>query len=222
MSLLLHPQTSIGLLKCSQRRSVAVGSVISPGMQKLMGSTRLLVLEHADQELQDLCASKSTPEEQAQCWEVRAVLAKKVSELFASLLTLVPCSSCWCLFRQQQVWKFYHDRRQQAQDGCVAELEKEGHEGSNCKALDNLERMVYEVAFSGDAEQLYHVLRVRCFCCWQLVLWLLLLRPCGWFLGSCNTSCCTAYTAGGLPTCRLAWLVQLMFNLFKRGSGPLI
>jgi hypothetical protein len=61
-----------------------------------------------------------------------------------------------------QVWKFYHDKRQQAQSGCQAELESQGQEGSNCVALDNLERLVYEVAFSGDAEQLYHVLRVRC------------------------------------------------------------
>ena len=72
----------------------------------------------------------------------------------------VRASHLLCLM---QVWKFYHDRRQQAQSGCRTELEVEGHEGSNCQALDNLERMVYEVAFSGDAEQLYHVLRVRCF-----------------------------------------------------------
>lgn len=44
------------------------------------------------------------------------------------------------------------------------ELESEGVEGSNCHQLDNLERMVYEVAFSGDAEQLYHVLRVGGLC----------------------------------------------------------
>jgi len=59
-----------------------------------------------------------------------------------------------------QVWKFYHDRRQQAQSGCRKEIESDGTEGSSCQALDNLERLVYEVAFSGDAEQLYHVLRV--------------------------------------------------------------
>jgi len=86
------------------------------------------VLDHADEELQNLCSTKATPEEQAQCWEV---------------------------------WKFYHDRRQQAQSGCRVELESEGHEGSSCQALDNLERLVYEVAFSGDAEQLYHVLRTQ-------------------------------------------------------------
>jgi hypothetical protein len=40
------------------------------------------------------------------------------------------------------------------------ELEVEGQEGNSCAQLDTLERMVYEVAFSGDAEQLYHVLRV--------------------------------------------------------------
>jgi hypothetical protein len=28
------------------------------------------VLEHADEELQALCSSRSTPEEQAKCWEV--------------------------------------------------------------------------------------------------------------------------------------------------------
>jgi hypothetical protein len=58
------------------------------------------------------------------------------------------------------VWKYYHDKRQQAQTGCKMELELEGQEGNSCAQLDNLERMVYEVAFSGDAEQLYHVLRV--------------------------------------------------------------
>lgn len=40
------------------------------------------------------------------------------------------------------------------------ELETDGTEGSSCAQLDNLERLVYEVAFTGDAEQLYHVLRV--------------------------------------------------------------
>jgi hypothetical protein len=35
-----------------------------------MGATRLNVLEHADEELQNLCSSKATAEEQAQCWEV--------------------------------------------------------------------------------------------------------------------------------------------------------
>lgn len=58
------------------------------------------------------------------------------------------------------MWKFYHDKRQEAQSGCRLELEKEGHEGNSCAQLDTLERLVYEVAFSGDAEQLYHVLRV--------------------------------------------------------------
>lgn len=58
------------------------------------------------------------------------------------------------------MWKFYHDKRQQAQSGCRLELETEGQEGNSCAQLDNLERLVYEVAFSGDAEQLYHVLRV--------------------------------------------------------------
>lgn len=59
-----------------------------------------------------------------------------------------------------QVWKYYHDKRQQVASGCKTEMEVEGQEGSSCHALDNLERLVYEVAFSGDAEQLYHVLRV--------------------------------------------------------------
>lgn len=86
------------------------------------------VLEHADEELQALCSSRSTPEEQAKCWEV---------------------------------WKYYHDKRQQVASGCKTEMEVEGQEGSSCHALDNLERLVYEVAFSGDAEQLYHVLRTQ-------------------------------------------------------------
>jgi hypothetical protein len=60
-----------------------------------------------------------------------------------------------------EVWKFYHDKRQQAQSGCRLELETEGREGNSCAQLDTLERMVYEVAFSGDAEQLYHVLRTQ-------------------------------------------------------------
>jgi hypothetical protein len=66
------------------------------------------------------------------------------------------------------VYKFYHDKRQQAQSGCRLELETQGAEGSSCAALDNLERMVYEVAFSGDAEQLYHVLRVSACPCAEL------------------------------------------------------
>lgn len=58
------------------------------------------------------------------------------------------------------MWKYYHDRRHQLQSGCVRELETEGHPGAACESLDGLERMVYEVAFSGDAEQLYHMLKV--------------------------------------------------------------
>lgn len=59
------------------------------------------------------------------------------------------------------VYKYYHDRRQAAQSGCVHELEADGAEGSSCHALDTLEKMVYEVAYSGDAEQLYHVLKTQ-------------------------------------------------------------
>jgi hypothetical protein len=39
-------------------------------MDRLAGATRMNVLEHADEELQALCSSRSTPEEQAKCWEV--------------------------------------------------------------------------------------------------------------------------------------------------------
>jgi hypothetical protein len=58
-----------------------------------------------------------------------------------------------------QVWKFYHDRRQEAQSGCKLELES-GSAANACQSLDNLEKLVYEVAYTGDAEQLYHQLKV--------------------------------------------------------------
>jgi hypothetical protein len=58
-----------------------------------------------------------------------------------------------------QVWKFYHDRRAEAQSGCKLELES-GSAATACQSLDSLEKLVYEVAYSGDAEQLYHVLKV--------------------------------------------------------------
>jgi hypothetical protein len=57
------------------------------------------------------------------------------------------------------VWKFYHDRRQEAQSGCKLELES-GSAANACQSLDNLEKLVYEVAYTGDAEQLYHQLKV--------------------------------------------------------------
>lgn len=55
---------------------------------------------------------------------------------------------------QSQVWQYYHDRRLQAEAGCSAEG------GASCEVLDSLEKLVYEVACTGDAEQLYHVLKV--------------------------------------------------------------
>ena len=54
---------------------------------------------------------------------------------------------------------YYRDKLSHAQSGCVRELESEKR-GSACDDLDNLERLVYEVAYSGGAETLYRVLRV--------------------------------------------------------------
>ncbi|WIA41497.1 hypothetical protein OEZ86_008871 [Tetradesmus obliquus] len=99
----------------------------NPALDILVNSQRMSLLDHADQELADLCSTKATPEEQAKCWEV---------------------------------WKFYHDRRQQAQSGCKLELES-GSAAAACQSLDSLEKLVYEVAFTGDAEQLYHSLKIQ-------------------------------------------------------------
>lgn len=130
MLLLMHRSTA--LLCRSDHGSILapVRAAVhpSPALDILMNSQQMLVLDHADEELANLCSSISTPQEQAECWEV---------------------------------WKFYHDRRQQMQSGCMRELEAEGRGGSACQSLDSLERLVYEVAFSGDAEQLYHMLKIQ-------------------------------------------------------------
>lgn len=60
----------------------------------------------------------------------------------------------------QEVVSYYKDKLSQAQSGCVRELESEKR-GSACDDLDNLERLVYEVAYSGGAETLYRVLRAE-------------------------------------------------------------
>jgi len=74
MSMLLKSQSVLGVSRVSRQHArVAVRAVApaSPAMDRLMGATRLSVLDHADEELQNLCSTKGTPEEQAQCWEVR-------------------------------------------------------------------------------------------------------------------------------------------------------
>lgn len=74
MSMLLKSQSVLGVSRVSRqhaRVAVRAFAPASPAMDRLMGATRLSVLDHADEELQNLCSSKATPEEQAQCWEVR-------------------------------------------------------------------------------------------------------------------------------------------------------
>jgi hypothetical protein len=72
MSLLLQSQRLPGLVQHPKRSHVAVRAAATPAgaMDRLMGATRMNVLEHADEELANLCSSKGTPEEQAKCWEV--------------------------------------------------------------------------------------------------------------------------------------------------------
>lgn len=60
-----------------------------------------------------------------------------------------------------EVWRYYHDRREEAQSGCALEQQQHVSGGSGCATLDALEKMVYEVAFTGDAEQLYRLLRTQ-------------------------------------------------------------
>lgn len=73
LALLQHSQLGLVQHQSRTRSHVAVRATAAPAgaMDKLMGATRMSVLEHADEELQNLCSSKATPEERAQCWEVR-------------------------------------------------------------------------------------------------------------------------------------------------------
>lgn len=104
---------------------VATGS--SP-MDILVNSQRLSILEHADQELKDLCSNIASEEERQRCFEV---------------------------------YDYYHENRSKALAGCAKELEQEGKAGAACQSLDSLERLVYEVAYTGDAETLYQTLKVQ-------------------------------------------------------------
>eukprot|EP00882_Tetradesmus_deserticola_P001022 GHRQ01001107.1.p1 GENE.GHRQ01001107.1~~GHRQ01001107.1.p1 ORF type:complete len:261 (+),score=118.10 GHRQ01001107.1:224-1006(+) len=99
----------------------------NPALDTMMNSQNVSLLCHADQELAELCSSKATAEDRAECWEV---------------------------------WQYYHDCCQEAQAGCKLELEA-GSAAAACQRLDNLGRLVYEVAYTGDAEQLYHMLKVQ-------------------------------------------------------------
>jgi Ca2+-binding EF-hand superfamily protein len=62
---------------------------------------------------------------------------------------------CW------QVYDYYNEKRQQAESGCAVELNSGDRQGSGCQSLDSLGKLVYEVAYSGDAEQLRHVLEAE-------------------------------------------------------------
>lgn len=70
MALLLNVQPLTGLVQPSRRRCVV--SRATTATERLMGATRLTILDHADSELANLCSSKATAEEQAKCWEVGA------------------------------------------------------------------------------------------------------------------------------------------------------
>lgn len=61
----------------------------------------------------------------------------------------------------QEVVSYYKDKRAKIQSGCVEELESGSMPGSNCQSLENLERLVYEVAYTGGSENLYQVLRAE-------------------------------------------------------------
>lgn len=106
---------------------VRVATSSSP-LDILANSQRFSILEHADQELKELCSSKATEEERRKCFEV---------------------------------YDYYHENRSRALAGCAKELEVEGRAGASCQSLDNLERLVYEVAYTGDAETLYQTLKVQ-------------------------------------------------------------
>jgi hypothetical protein len=60
-----------------------------------------------------------------------------------------------------QVYDYYNEKRQQAESGCAVELNSGDRQGSGCQSLDSLGKLVYEVAYSGDAEQLRHVLEAE-------------------------------------------------------------
>ncbi|KAF6251254.1 hypothetical protein COO60DRAFT_656194 [Scenedesmus sp. NREL 46B-D3] len=79
---------------------------------------------------------------------------QELAKLCSSKATAEEQAMCW------EVWRFYHDRRQAAQSGCRAELQA-GSAAAACQTLDNLEKLVYEVAYTGDAEQLYHMLKIQ-------------------------------------------------------------
>lgn len=73
MFLLLQPQRLSGLSHQPTQRSrvtARVSFATASPLDRLAGATRMNVLEHADEELQALCSSRSTAEEQAKCWEV--------------------------------------------------------------------------------------------------------------------------------------------------------
>lgn len=60
-----------------------------------------------------------------------------------------------------QVYDYYQDKRRNAQAGCLAELEGQGRPGACCNSFDNLEKMVYELGYTGKSEDLYRVLKVE-------------------------------------------------------------
>jgi hypothetical protein len=60
-----------------------------------------------------------------------------------------------------QVYDYYNEKRQQAQSGCALELGTGEQQGAACQSLDSLSKLVYEVAYSGSAEQLRHVLEAE-------------------------------------------------------------
>eukprot|EP00878_Enallax_costatus_P002839 GHUV01003032.1.p1 GENE.GHUV01003032.1~~GHUV01003032.1.p1 ORF type:complete len:259 (+),score=38.06 GHUV01003032.1:117-893(+) len=130
MALILGNRSSLLVVNGRKRHILApvrVAAGPSP-LDILAGSQRLKILEHADQELKELCTSLDTEDERQKCFEV---------------------------------YDYYHENRSKALSGCAQELEKDGKAGTACQSLDNLERLVYEVAFTGDAETLYRTLKVQ-------------------------------------------------------------
>jgi len=97
-------------------RAVAANS--NSALDLMMHSQRLAILNHADEELRQLCCTKTTPEEQAKCWEVQTRGTPVSTSIASVFLCHLPVSTC--LSSSQPVcMKLWLSRQCMAVQGCL-------------------------------------------------------------------------------------------------------
>lgn len=101
-------------------------------MDVLLGA-RKVVLDRAQKDLSGVCSSIHAPDEAAHCWEAYQYLDKK---------------------------------RREAEEGCARELQagpdgSDGAPGRQCGALADLERLIWELEYSGGTKSMIQVLRTQ-------------------------------------------------------------